>query len=45
MISWKNQLGAGQMLALAAYVGTLHGSNPPNPKPPQGDLVQPASAK
>lgn len=41
MISWKTQLGAGQILALAAYVGTLHGSNPPNPKAPQGDLVKP----
>ena len=41
MIAWKSQLGAGQILALAAYVGTLHGSNPPNPKAPQGDLVAP----
>jgi hypothetical protein len=24
---------------VAAYVFTLHGSNPPNPKPPQGVLV------
>jgi cytochrome c oxidase cbb3-type subunit 3 len=45
MISWKAQLPAGQILALAAYVGTLHGSNPPNPKAPQGDLLKPGSAK
>jgi cytochrome c oxidase cbb3-type subunit 3 len=43
MISWKTQLGAGQILALAAYVGTLHGTNPPNAKAPQGDLVKPES--
>jgi len=41
MIAWKTQLGAGQILALAAYVETLHGTNPPNPKAPQGDLVKP----
>lgn len=40
MISWKTQLGAGQILALAAYVETLHGTNPPNPKAPQGDLFK-----
>jgi glycerol kinase len=45
MIAWKAQLPAGQILALAAYVGTLHGSNPPNPKAPQGELAKPESAK
>lgn len=40
MIAWKTQLGAGQILALAAYVGTLQGTNPPNPKAPQGELVK-----
>jgi cytochrome c oxidase cbb3-type subunit 3 len=42
MISWKNQLSAGEMLALAAYVMTLHDSRPAGPKAPQGDLVSPA---
>ena len=37
MISWKTQLGLGEMLGLAAYVGTLRGTNPPNAKAPQGD--------
>jgi cytochrome c oxidase cbb3-type subunit 3 len=41
MIAWKTQLGAGQILALAAYVDSLHGTNPPNPKAPQGDAVKP----
>jgi len=45
MIAWKAQLPAGQMLALAAYIGTLHGSNPANPKAPQGDLVTGDNAK
>jgi len=45
MIAWKTQLGAGQILALAAYVETLHGTNPPNAKAPQGDLVKPPEAK
>jgi cytochrome c oxidase cbb3-type subunit 3 len=43
MISWKSQLGAGQILALTAYVGTLRGTNPPNPKSPQGELLEPES--
>jgi cytochrome c oxidase cbb3-type subunit 3 len=43
MISWKTQLGLGDMLALAAYVGTLHGTNPPNAKAPQGEKVDPAA--
>lgn len=37
MIAWKTQLRPGEIAALAAYVVTLHGTNPPNPKPPQGD--------
>jgi len=45
MISWKTQLPTGQILALSAYVGTLHGSNPQSPKAPQGELFKPESAK
>jgi cytochrome c oxidase cbb3-type subunit 3 len=41
MLTWKNTLGPAEMLGLAAYVGTLHGTNPPNPKPPQGDKYLP----
>ncbi len=39
MISWKTQMGPGEILAVAAYVGTLSGSSPPNPKAPQGTEV------
>ena len=37
MLSWKTQLPVGQILTLAAYVDTLKGTSPPNPKAPQGD--------
>ncbi len=42
MLAWKKQLPPGQLMAMAAYVGTLQGSNPPNPKPPQGKQLDPA---
>lgn len=37
MISWKNQLTAGDIRAVSSYILTLKGSNPANPKAPQGD--------
>ncbi|HKZ05561.1 MAG TPA: cbb3-type cytochrome c oxidase N-terminal domain-containing protein [Methylomirabilota bacterium] len=39
MIPWKGQLPPPEIAALAAYIGTLVGSNPPNPKAPQGDKL------
>ena len=36
MIPWKDQLKPAEIDAMAAYVLTLQGSNPPNPKAPQG---------
>ena len=39
MVSWKAVLSSEEIRALAAYIGTLRGSNPPNPKAPQGDRV------
>ena len=39
MIPWKDMLSPPEIRALAAYSGTLRGSNPPSPKPPQGDRV------
>jgi cytochrome c oxidase cbb3-type subunit 3 len=36
MVPWKDQLKPDEIDALAAYVSTLAGTNPPNPKPPQG---------
>src|SRR5262245_13594415 len=36
MVPWKDQLKPEELSAMAAYVGALQGTNPPNPKPPQG---------
>ncbi|MBI2529079.1 MAG: c-type cytochrome [Candidatus Rokubacteria bacterium] len=36
MVPWKGQLQPAELSSMAAFVGTLHGSNPPNAKPPQG---------
>lgn len=39
MISWQTQLGASQIQDVASYISTLKGTNPPNGKEPQGELV------
>jgi cytochrome c oxidase cbb3-type subunit 3 len=36
MISWKATLNPEKILQVAAYVKSLKGTTPPNPKPPQG---------
>jgi cytochrome c oxidase cbb3-type subunit 3 len=38
MITWKTQLKPKQIQEVASYVLSLQGSNPPNPKPPQGTI-------
>ncbi len=40
MISWQTQLKPTEIQEVASYIKTLHGTNPPNPKEPQGDLYQ-----
>ncbi len=40
MISWQNQLSPADMSAVSSYIYTLHGTNPPNPKDPQGEFVK-----
>ena len=37
MISWKKQLNPLQVQLVSSYIITLKGTNPPNPKAPQGD--------
>ena len=37
MISWKAQFTDDQIRKVASYVMTLKGTNPPNPKAPQGE--------
>ena len=38
MISWKDQLTPEQIQQVASFIVSLKGTNPPNPKAPQGDL-------
>ena len=37
MISWKTQLTTDQIMKVASFIMTLKGTNPPNPKAPQGE--------
>jgi cytochrome c oxidase cbb3-type subunit 3 len=41
MPPWGKTLKPEQVEAVVAYVASLKGSNPPNPKAPQGELVKP----
>jgi cytochrome c oxidase cbb3-type subunit 3 len=41
MPPWAKVLKPEQINQVVAYITTLHGTNPPNPKPPQGDPAQP----
>jgi cytochrome c oxidase cbb3-type subunit 3 len=36
MVPWKTQLSPAEIGAMAAFVGTLRGTKPPNPKPAEG---------
>jgi cytochrome c oxidase cbb3-type subunit III len=40
MISWKTQLTPLQIQQVGSFILSLQGSNPPNPKAPQGDLCK-----
>lgn len=42
MIPWKSQLSPSQMQKVASYILTLVGTDPANPKEPQGDFYAPA---
>ncbi|HEY8366169.1 MAG TPA: cytochrome C oxidase subunit III, partial [Bacteroidia bacterium] len=44
MISWQDQLKPSEMQAVASYILTLQGTNPANPKEPQGELYKPETA-
>jgi cytochrome c oxidase cbb3-type subunit 3 len=45
MQSWKGDLNPQQMQAVASYILSLQGSNPPNGREPQGDLYVPKGAE
>ncbi len=40
MISWKDQLSPTQIQQVSSYILSLVGTNPPNPKDPQGELCE-----
>jgi len=37
MLAWERQLRPAELMAVSSYVGTMLGTEPPNPKAPQGD--------
>lgn len=39
MLAWRGELKPQQILQVGSYILALHGTNPPNPKAPQGELV------
>lgn len=45
MISWQTKLKPLDIQNVASYILSLRGSNPANPKAPQGDKLEPASDK
>jgi cytochrome c oxidase cbb3-type subunit 3 len=45
MIAWSAQLTPKDIQKVASYIRTLKGSNPPNPKAPQGEIWQDAQAQ
>jgi cytochrome c oxidase cbb3-type subunit III len=40
MISWKEQLKPKEIQEVSSFILTLRGTNPPNPKAPQGELFK-----
>lgn len=44
MIAWSSQLKPADMQKVASYILTLKGTNPPNPKAPQGTIWTEAGA-
>ena len=44
MLEWQGQLTPVQIQQVSSYVKSLHGTNPANPKAPQGDLFTEGAA-
>jgi len=40
MIAWEQQLSPAQIAQVSNYIVSLHGTNPPNAKAPQGELEE-----
>ena len=45
MKSWKDDFAPVQIAKIANYIKTLHGTNPPNAKEPQGELYKDATVQ
>lgn len=43
MISWEGVISSEKMKNVTSYILTMQGSNPPNPKKPQGVIYEPKS--
>jgi mono/diheme cytochrome c family protein len=41
MIAWRGILKEDQIRQVASYILTMHGTNPPNAKAPQGEKIEP----
>jgi cytochrome c oxidase cbb3-type subunit III len=41
MIAWEGVISPDKMKSVASYILTMQGTNPPNPKKPQGEIVKP----
>lgn len=37
MVAWKTMLSKKEIVAVTAYIKSIYGTNPPNPKAPQGN--------
>lgn len=44
MPPWQSSLNNKQIAQVSSYIKTLHGTNPPNQKPPQGNLMKEEAA-
>ncbi len=44
MLTWEGKLNPREMQEVASYVLSLQGTNPPNAKPPQGEIWQEADS-
>lgn len=40
MIAWRGTLSAEEIIDVSSFLLTLHGTNPPNARPPQGELIK-----
>jgi cytochrome c oxidase cbb3-type subunit 3 len=42
MIAWKDSMQPSEIYAVASYILTLRGTDPPNPKAPENEITTPS---